>query len=64
MRVFDCKTGEYIPLEQIKDVWKWERCIELALKWRPCNLFVHYASNEQRDAAFRDAFDVVGKTRT
>lgn len=64
MRVFDCRNGEYIPLEQIEDVWKWEKCIELSVKRSPYNLFIHYESNEQRDAAFRDAFDVVGKTRT
>lgn len=66
MRVFDCRTGEYIPLDKIQGVWVWKNTltIGLAVEERDTYVMVNYDTEEQRDAAFRDAFDVVGKTRT
>jgi len=69
MRVFDCGEGSYIPLTKIYEVFKETEHPNTILHVKSADgpddyIVVTYESNEQRDAAFRDAFDVVGKTRT
>lgn len=68
MRVFDCRDGCYISLSEIYEIIKMPLTLHLFLRGRDGEestdfdtVTVTYETNEQRDAAFRDAFDVVGK---
>lgn len=64
MRVFDCRNGEYIPLDKILSVYKapeFPTNINICVEGVDECVVIRYDTTEQRDAAFRDAFDVVGK---
>lgn len=69
MRVFDCRDGVYIPLTKIYEVYKETEFPNTIIHVKSADgpddyIVVSYDTIEQRDAAFKDAFDVVGKTPT